>query len=74
MKLKDEDLTDPTLAYCRQYAEIMSSAVKFKVRWWYSTFRSFHCPALAAIRMARDEVQLELNETSMGVNFDGPMI
>lgn len=68
------NLTDPTADYCKAQTKIVRNLVKNLTKFWYRLFRGFGCSAIDAIRMARQEVQRDVNKIDFTVNFNGPMI
>lgn len=66
-------LLDPTADYCKHIAGIMTKLIKNLTLYWYKVFRALGCPPVDALRMAREEVQIDVNKIDLSVNFDGPM-
>lgn len=66
-------LTDPTADYCKQYSKILTKLVKNLTKYWYGIFRCSGISAVTAIKLARQEVQRDIDKCDFTINFDGPM-
>ncbi len=66
-------LLDPTADYCKARAKIVRKLVKNLTKYWYRMFRCFGISAIDAIKMARQEVQRDVDKVDLTVNFDSPM-
>lgn len=69
----DINLSDPTADYCKHVAGIMTKLVKNLTLYWYKVFRALDCSSVDALRMARQEVQRDVDKIDLSINFDGPM-
>ena len=67
------NLSDPTADYCKARAKIVRKLVKNLTKYWYRIYRCFGISAIDAIKMARQEVQSDVDKCDFTVNFDGPM-
>ncbi len=70
----NENLIDPTAEYCKQYSNVIMKFVKNLTKFWYVEYRNFGISAIDAIRLARQEVQKDIDKWDFTINFDGPMI
>ncbi len=67
------NLADPTADYCKEQVKIFRKLVKNLTKYWYGIFRCFGISSVDAIKMARQEVQRDVDKMDFTVNFNGPM-